>query len=160
PVPGKRPTTSSILEYIDKSPWGTFRKYYNYDLVGPVTVYVRSSGDCGVWAIYQYLIKDTDNVLWNLRSICYRNLVSIRECFCTPDILYILANNFYYISLDCSSILINLNRHVKIDRAVGIDNLDCWKSCLATIEFLCTITSASSFEELKEGISLDLYGLH
>ncbi|KAJ6001110.1 hypothetical protein N7481_001519 [Penicillium waksmanii] len=99
---------------------------------------------------------------------------------------YLAANNFHHTSLDCSSVLVNLNGHVKIaridccvfrqrgrvnasdlapvsrimmelmqkyvkeDGAVGIDNLDRWRSCPAAIEFLCATTSASTFEELKE----------
>ncbi|KAJ5976533.1 hypothetical protein N7481_010240 [Penicillium waksmanii] len=99
---------------------------------------------------------------------------------------YLIANNFYHTSLDCSGVLVNLNGHVKIaridccvirqqgtiqashlapasrimmelthkyikeDGAVGIDNLDRWRTYPAAIEFLCATASASSFEELRE----------
>ncbi|KAJ5743379.1 hypothetical protein N7533_010481 [Penicillium manginii] len=220
----------SGLTVRDESPWGTFRKYYDCDLAGPVAVCVRSSGDRGVWAVRQYPIEDTDKILRILRSMRHENLASIRECFRTPELLYtlggfrpsrsgsyrrlragagshnvsgsflipltylpdgqmadsvqfvdglsyLMANSFYHTSLDCSSVLVNLNGHVKIaridccvirqqgaiqasdlapvsrimmelmqkyvkeDGAVGIDNLDRWRSCPAAIEFLCATTS-------------------
>ncbi|KAJ5976579.1 hypothetical protein N7481_010286 [Penicillium waksmanii] len=228
PAPGKRSITSSTSEHTgkknrsmpqspprqetmqwrsiigsgltvrDESPWGTFRKYYDCDLAGPVAVCVRSSGDRGVWAVRQYPIEDADKILRILRSMRHENLASIRESF--PDeqelaaimsqlvdgLLYLVANNFHHTSLDCSSVIVNLNGQVKIaridccvfrqrgrvdasdlapvsrimmelmqkyvkeDGAVGIDNLDRWRNCPAAIEFLCATTSASSFEELKE----------
>jgi hypothetical protein len=43
-----------------------------------------------------------------------------------------------------------MQKYVKEDGAVGIDNLDRWRSCPAAIEFLCATTSASTFQELKE----------
>ncbi|KAJ6001230.1 hypothetical protein N7481_001639 [Penicillium waksmanii] len=43
-----------------------------------------------------------------------------------------------------------MQKYVQEDRAVGIDNLDRWRTCPAAIEFLCATTSAGSFEELKE----------
>jgi hypothetical protein len=43
-----------------------------------------------------------------------------------------------------------MQKYIKEDGAVGIDNLDRWRTCPAAIEFLCALTSASSFEELKE----------
>jgi hypothetical protein len=43
-----------------------------------------------------------------------------------------------------------MQKYVKEDRAVGIDNLDRWRTCPAAIEFLCATTWAGSFEELKE----------
>ncbi|KAJ6112291.1 hypothetical protein N7523_002113 [Penicillium sp. IBT 18751x] len=42
-----------------------------------------------------------------------------------------------------------MQKYVKDDGAVGIDNLERWQACPAAIEFLSAITSASSFEELK-----------
>ncbi|KAJ5974840.1 hypothetical protein N7481_008547 [Penicillium waksmanii] len=230
PAPGKRSITSLTSEYTgkktrlmplspprqktmqwqsiigsgltvrDESPWGTFRKYYDCDLAGPVAI------------------------LRILRSMRHENLASIRECFRTPELLYTLgdfgplvldhivvfkafpdeqelaaimsqfidgllylvANNFHHTSLNCSSVIVNLNGQVKIaridccvirqqgtiqasdlapvsrimmelmqkyvkeDGAIGIDNLDRWRSCPAAIEFLCATNSASSFEELKE----------
>jgi hypothetical protein len=43
-----------------------------------------------------------------------------------------------------------MQKYIKENRAVGIDNLDRWRNCPATIEFLCVTISASSFKELKE----------
>jgi hypothetical protein len=43
-----------------------------------------------------------------------------------------------------------MQKYIKEDGAVGIDNLDRWRTCPAAIEFLCATTSAGSFEELKE----------
>jgi hypothetical protein len=121
PATGKRSATSSVSEHIgkktrlmpgssprqetmqwqsiigssltvrDESPWGTFRKYYDCDLAGPVAVCVRSFGDRGAWAVRQYPIEDADKVLRILRSMRYRNLASVRECCRTPDILYTLS---------------------------------------------------------------------
>ena len=42
-----------------------------------------------------------------------------------------------------------MQKYVKDDGAVGIDNLDHWQSHPAAIEFLSMMTSASPFEELK-----------
>jgi hypothetical protein len=42
-----------------------------------------------------------------------------------------------------------MQKYVKDDGAVGIDDLERWQACPAAIEFLSAITSASSFEELK-----------
>ncbi|KAJ5976640.1 hypothetical protein N7481_010347 [Penicillium waksmanii] len=121
PAPGKRSITSSTSEHTgkknrsmpqspprqetmqwrsiigsgltvrDESPWGTFRKYYDCDLAGPVAVCVRSSGDRGVWAVRQYPIEDADKILRILRSMRHENLASIRECFRTPELLYTLG---------------------------------------------------------------------
>lgn len=43
-----------------------------------------------------------------------------------------------------------MQKYIKDDGAVGIDDLERWQACPAAIEFLSAITSASSFEELKE----------
>ncbi|KAJ5640296.1 uncharacterized protein N7484_008158 [Penicillium longicatenatum] len=43
-----------------------------------------------------------------------------------------------------------MQKYVKDDGAVGIDNPECWRICPAAIEFLSATTSASSFEELKK----------
>jgi hypothetical protein len=42
-----------------------------------------------------------------------------------------------------------MQKYVKEDGAVGIDNLKRWATCPATVEFLSATTSAGSFEELK-----------
>ncbi|KAJ5443129.1 hypothetical protein N7445_004242 [Penicillium cf. griseofulvum] len=42
-----------------------------------------------------------------------------------------------------------MQKYAKDDGAVGIDDLERWSACPAAIEFLSAITSASSFEELK-----------
>jgi hypothetical protein len=42
-----------------------------------------------------------------------------------------------------------MQKYVKDDGAVGIDNLDRWRNRPAAIEFLSATTSAGSFEELK-----------
>jgi hypothetical protein len=42
-----------------------------------------------------------------------------------------------------------MQKYTKDDGAVGIDNLERWRTCPAAIEFLSATTSASSFEELK-----------
>lgn len=42
-----------------------------------------------------------------------------------------------------------MQKYVKDDGAVGIDDLGRWQACPAAIELLSAITSASSFEELK-----------
>ncbi|KAL2812034.1 hypothetical protein BJX76DRAFT_351237 [Aspergillus varians] len=43
-----------------------------------------------------------------------------------------------------------MQKYVKDDGAVGIDNLDRWQTCSAAVEFLSATTSASSLEELKK----------
>lgn len=42
-----------------------------------------------------------------------------------------------------------MQKYVKDDGVVGIDNLDRWRNRPAAIEFLSATTSAGSFEELK-----------
>ncbi|KAF7164508.1 hypothetical protein CNMCM6106_001026 [Aspergillus hiratsukae] len=42
-----------------------------------------------------------------------------------------------------------MQKYVKDDGAVGIDNLKRWATCSAAVEFLSATTSAGSFEELK-----------
>ncbi|KAL2846617.1 hypothetical protein BJY01DRAFT_173128 [Aspergillus pseudoustus] len=99
---------------------------------------------------------------------------------------YLIAKNVQHTSLNCSSILMNLDGEVQIARidccsirppgkiqssdlapvgrvmmelmqkyvkdegVVGLDNLDRWRSSSAAIEFLSATTSASSLEELKK----------
>ncbi|KAJ0418425.1 hypothetical protein BJY00DRAFT_302817 [Aspergillus carlsbadensis] len=43
-----------------------------------------------------------------------------------------------------------MQKYVKDDGVVGLDNLDCWQSSSAAIKFLSVMTSASSLEELKK----------
>lgn len=43
-----------------------------------------------------------------------------------------------------------MQKYVKDDGAIGIDNLDRWRNRSAAIEFLSATTSAGSFEELKK----------
>ncbi|KAJ5974826.1 hypothetical protein N7481_008533 [Penicillium waksmanii] len=228
PAPGKRSITSSTSEHTgkktrlmpqssprqetmqwqsiigsgltvrDESPWGTFRKYYDCDLAGPVAVCVRSSGDRGIWAVRH--VSALRNFCTHWGDFDPLVLDHIVACKAFPDeqelaaimsqlvdgLLYLVANNFHHTSLDCSSVIVNLNGQVKIaridccvfrqrgrvdasdlvpvskimmelmqkyikeDGAVGIDNLDRWRTCPAAIEFLCATTSAGSFEELKE----------
>lgn len=99
---------------------------------------------------------------------------------------YLLTQNLQHNSLNCSSILMNLEgeiqiarieccsmlppgkaqandlapvgrvmmelmqKYVKDDGAVGIDNFDRWRTSSAAIEFLSATTSAGSLEELKK----------
>lgn len=49
-----------------------------------------------------------------------------------------------------------MQKYVKSDGAVGIDNPGRWKACPAAIEFLSATTSASSFRELKKVSSLQV----
>lgn len=46
-----------------------------------------------------------------------------------------------------------MQKYVKDDGAVGIDNLDRWQTRSAAVEFLSATTSASSLEELKTVIT-------
>ncbi|KAJ5267891.1 hypothetical protein N7478_010699 [Penicillium angulare] len=87
-MPGRSPRQETMqwqsiigsgLTVRDESPWGTFRKYYDCDLAGPVA------------AVRQYPIEDADKVLRNLHSMRHRSLASTRECFRTPDSLYTLG---------------------------------------------------------------------
>lgn len=43
-----------------------------------------------------------------------------------------------------------MQKYVKDDGAVGVDNLDRWQGCPAALDFLSAIITASSFEELKK----------
>lgn len=43
-----------------------------------------------------------------------------------------------------------MQKYAKDNRAVGIDNLDCWQTCLAAIDFLSATILASLFKELKK----------
>ncbi|KAL5333504.1 hypothetical protein BJX70DRAFT_392129 [Aspergillus crustosus] len=43
-----------------------------------------------------------------------------------------------------------MQKYVKDNRAVGINNLDYWQTCSAVVEFLSVIISASLLEELKK----------
>jgi hypothetical protein len=43
-----------------------------------------------------------------------------------------------------------MQKYVKDDGVVGLDNLDRWRTSPAAIEFLSATTSASSIEELKK----------
>lgn len=43
-----------------------------------------------------------------------------------------------------------MQKYVKDDGAVGIDNLDRWRNCPAAIEFLSATTSAGSLGVLKK----------
>ena len=43
-----------------------------------------------------------------------------------------------------------MQKYVKDDGVVGIDNFDCWWNHPAAIEFLSVIMSASSIKELKK----------
>jgi hypothetical protein len=43
-----------------------------------------------------------------------------------------------------------MQKYVKNDGAVGIDNLDRWRNRSVAVEFLSATTSAGSFEELKK----------
>lgn len=42
-----------------------------------------------------------------------------------------------------------MQKYVKDDGAIGIDNLDRWRTRPAAVEFLSATTSAGSFEELQ-----------
>ncbi|KAI2943092.1 hypothetical protein CBS147322_8623 [Aspergillus niger] len=258
--PGKRPATPSLAESSRKiirgpsralalpvtsgsgsgaasdlviraePPGDTFKKYYECDLAGTVSVCVRRSGRRVVLAIRQYPCSDTDRILEILRSTRHQNVVSVSECFRTPDALYTLskfhpltldhivackafpdqqqlaaimsqfvdglsylvAQNLQHSSMDCSSILMSLEgeiqiaridcfavrpagrvraddlvpvarvmmqlmqKYVKDDGAVGIDNLDRWRNCSAALEFLSATTSAGSFEELKSRLLTEI----
>ena len=43
-----------------------------------------------------------------------------------------------------------MQKYVKDDRAVGIDNFNCWQNHPAAIEFLSATMSAGLIEELKK----------
>ncbi|KAJ5259340.1 hypothetical protein N7478_012321 [Penicillium angulare] len=49
-----------------------------------------------------------------------------------------------------------MQKYIKADGAVGIDNPERWKACPAAIDFLSATTSASSFKELKKVSSLQV----
>ncbi|KAL6229548.1 hypothetical protein BDW75DRAFT_235125 [Aspergillus navahoensis] len=64
-----------------EAPWETFKKSYDCDLAGKVTV------------------EDADKILRILRSIHHPNVASVLECFRTPDGLYTIGR-FYPLTLD------------------------------------------------------------
>ncbi|KAK9607396.1 hypothetical protein V6Z93_000943 [Aspergillus fumigatus] len=49
-----------------------------------------------------------------------------------------------------------MQKYVKDDGAVGIDNLKRWAACPAALEFLSATTSAVSFEELKRRLLIEI----
>lgn len=96
---GSGNSSDSDLVIRDEPPWDTFKKYYEYDLAGAVAVCVRRSGRRAAWAIRQYRCKDADRILGILRSMRHKNVVSVWECFRTPDALYTLSK-FHPLTLD------------------------------------------------------------
>lgn len=82
-----------------EAPWETFKKSYDCDLAGKVTVCTRQSGRRGPWAIRHYPREDADKILRTLRSIHHPNVASVLECFRTPDGLYTIGR-FYPLTLD------------------------------------------------------------
>lgn len=47
-----------------------------------------------------------------------------------------------------------IQKYVKDDGVVGLDNFDCWRTSSAAIKFLSTTTSVSSVEGLKKVVLL------
>lgn len=92
-------SAGSDLVIRAEPPEDTFKKYYECDLAGTVSVCVRRSGHRAVWAIRQYPCSDADRILEILRSTRHKNVVSVWECFRTPDALYTLSK-FHPLTLD------------------------------------------------------------
>ncbi|KAL4931870.1 uncharacterized protein BDV17DRAFT_279965 [Aspergillus undulatus] len=105
---------------------------------------------------------------------------------------YLISQNLEHTSLNCSSILMNLDgevqiaridccssrppgkvqasdlapvgrimmelmqKYVKDDGAVGLDNFDRWRTSSAAIEFLSATTSVSSMEELRKRLLTEI----
>ncbi|QMW34986.1 hypothetical protein F9C07_2063902 [Aspergillus flavus] len=83
----------------NEAPWKTFKKSYDCDLAGKVTVCTRQSGRRGPWTIRQYPGEDAERMLSLLRSIRHLRVASVLECFRTPDSLYTISR-FYPLTLD------------------------------------------------------------
>lgn len=98
-ISGSGNNAGSDLVIQEESPWDTFRKYYDCNLAGTVAVCVRRSGRRAACAIHQYPYKDVNRILEILRSTRHKNVVSVWECFHTPDSLYTLSK-FYPLTLD------------------------------------------------------------
>ncbi|KAL6228773.1 hypothetical protein BDW75DRAFT_131676 [Aspergillus navahoensis] len=71
----------SYLVVRNKAPWDTFKKFYDCDPAGSVTVCTRQPGCRGACAIRQYPEKmQADRTLRILRSIRHAKVTSVLEC--------------------------------------------------------------------------------
>ncbi|KAJ5158895.1 uncharacterized protein N7500_008546, partial [Penicillium coprophilum] len=91
PSPSEPPRTSRLENNIGSDGFDSFKPYYECDLASTVTICVLCSGSHAAWAICRYPSKDADRILEILRSISYKNVVFVLECFRTSDSLYTLS---------------------------------------------------------------------
>lgn len=75
----------------DESPWDTYKRYYECDLAGTVTVCVRASGGRAARAIRKFSGIDSDRILKVRASTDHKNVASVWECFRASDSLYTLS---------------------------------------------------------------------
>ena len=87
-------TAGSDLIERKESLWDTFKKIFKYDLAGTVSICIRHSGCCAVWAVQQYPSMHADRILEILYSTRHKNMVSVMECFQTSDSLYTLGKHY------------------------------------------------------------------
>ncbi|KAL2802957.1 hypothetical protein BJX63DRAFT_425660 [Aspergillus granulosus] len=72
----------------NESPWDTFRRCFSCELAGPVTIAVRRSRPSHVVAIRQYAPEDSDRMLQLFRQIQHNNILAIKECYRSKDVVY------------------------------------------------------------------------
>lgn len=93
---------------------------------------------------FQHTALDCSSVLMNLNGEV--KIARLERCI-SRQISRVQAHDL----VPTSNIMMELmQKYVKEDGAVGIDNPERWQACPAAIEFLSAIVSASSVEELNK----------
>lgn len=77
-----------------ESPWSTFKKVYDCDLAGPVTVIERHSDAMRVQNIRQFPSDHAEAILRVFRELDHDNIVKALEFFEFGDVFYVLTDHY------------------------------------------------------------------
>jgi hypothetical protein len=84
----------SSVRITNKSPWDTYRKVFKCELAGDVVIVVHRTEPSEVYALRSYREPIAAKVLHRLTQLQHKNILSVKECFCTEDSMYALCQDF------------------------------------------------------------------
>ncbi|KAH8689291.1 hypothetical protein BGW36DRAFT_308482 [Talaromyces proteolyticus] len=84
----------SPVRITTKSPWDTYTKVFKCELAGDVVIVVHRTEPSEVYALRSYREPTAAKVLHRLTQLQHKNILSVKECFCTEESMYALCQDF------------------------------------------------------------------
>lgn len=83
---------ASLLIARKESPWDTYRKVYNYEAAGKVTIAIRCTRPSRMVAIRTYAKENARRLIYRFGRLEHRSVLSLHECYMHEDLAFFLVD--------------------------------------------------------------------